>query len=289
MHEEDPNLGQKPGRQWNTHARQWSNVGSPLRPCAEDSRIALATVDAWAREHDAAALDLVVLGVTPEMCTLPVAAARRAVAVDNSQAMIGRIWPGRVRDADAVVCADWRAFPFAPRTFDVALGDGTLSNLVYPGEYLTTLTGLAAVLKRPSIAVIRCFVSPDGRESVDEVFAAVAARGIGSFHALKWRLAMAVQAETETGVAVGDVWTALDAEWPDRERLAAHTGWPLDEVRTIEAYRGVATRYTFPTHAEYVRVFEESGFTLAAVARPTYELGDRCLTYAVAPAEPYDR
>jgi hypothetical protein len=125
---------------------------------------------------------------------------------------------------------------------------------------------------------VRCFAQPDRRESLEDVFAELVSGRIGNFHILKWRIAMALQTDAASGVAVGSVWSALNEAWPDLESLALHTGWPIEEVRTIGVYRGVSTRYSFPTLREYRDAFEAAGFEVMSVAVPSYELGDRCPT-----------
>jgi hypothetical protein len=55
-------------------------------------------------------------------------------------------------------------------------------------------------------------------------------------------------------------------------------------VRTIEAYRGLATRYSFPSLAELRAVIAEAGFSILEVVTPGYELGDRCPTIVAAAA-----
>jgi hypothetical protein len=101
---------------------------------------------------------------------------------------------------------------------------------------------------------------------------------IGSFHVLKWRLAMALHGETADGVAVADVWRTVHDAWPDLAALAARFGWADREVRTIEAYRDVATRYTFPTLGEVRHFLSGCGLTRLQVRTGTYELGERCPT-----------
>ena len=101
---------------------------------------------------------------------------------------------------------------------------------------------------------------------------------IGNFHILKWRLAMAIQRSLSEGVAVGSVWNVLNDHWPDLAALASHRNWRLAEVETIHAYRGVETRYTFPSWTEYRALFLMMGFRLAVAEFPGYELGERCPT-----------
>jgi SAM-dependent methyltransferase len=232
-------------------------------------------------EEAGGAPSLVVLGVTPELCGLDLPAGGRVVAVDRSTDMIAAIWPGRLRDGDEAVCADWRSLPLASDSADVVLLDGGLSALPYPEGYDSANREIARVLRAGGRGVVRCFVSPDRRETLDDVFAALDRREVANFHALKWRVAMAVERDAATGVAVGGVYDALAAVWHDLDALAARTGWAVEEVRTVEAYRGVSTRYTFPSRAEYEASFERAGLRVVGVTTPGYALGERCPTYVL--------
>jgi hypothetical protein len=109
---------------WGKASRQWSLVGSPLRPDASDVAFAEAAIAerfrATGRPPRA-----VLLGVTPELAACRWPAGTRLTAVDNSRAMIDALWPAPgVPDGAQVLCADWRAMPIADGSIDVVVGDG---------------------------------------------------------------------------------------------------------------------------------------------------------------------
>ena len=270
---------------WKEHARQWSLVGPPLRPVEADLGFSRAAIDEWRDAARGAAPTLLVLGVTPELVRLQDDPRGRAIGVDNSFAMIRAIWPGRRHPRNAVLCGDWLRMPLATASIDLALADGSFSALPFPIGYDALCRELGRLLRPGGRVVVRLFVSPDARESVEGVLDHLERGRIGSFHVLKWRLAMALQPDAETGVAMGWVWSALDDAFGDRERLAARHSWPIEEVRTIEVYRGVETRYSFPTLAEYRLAFTAAGFSIARVSTPPYELGECCPTLVLEPAD----
>lgn len=272
-----------PSDHWRQHARQWSYVGQPLRPGPEDAALVREAIAGWSEATGRSDATGLVLGVTPELCRVPLGAGARIVAVDNSVDMIGTIWPGRVRARDAVVCGDWRHMPLGASSVDLAFADGALSLLSYPSGYAAVFAELGRLLRPDGRFVVRCFAQVEERESLDAVFDDLARGRIGNFHILKWRITMALQESAGSGVAVGSVWSALDDAWPELDRLAERTGWPVEEVRTIGVYRGVATRYTFPTLAEYRDVLAAAGFVVAGVAIPSYELGERCPILVIEP------
>jgi SAM-dependent methyltransferase len=209
---------------WPHHARQWALVGPPLRPGAGDVARLCGEVGPDAR--------VLLLGVTPELAGVP---CRSLVAVDRSAAMIEAIFPPG--PAAAAVRGDWCALPLADRSIDVAIGDGSLSNLRFPDQYVGFAGELRRVLAPGGKAALRVFTSP------------APAAPPASFHALKWQIAMAI-APPDRNVAVAAIHAAFDAQHPDRAALAARTGWPRAEIDTIDAYRGADLRYSFPTLLE---------------------------------------
>ena len=252
---------------WPLHARQWALVGPPLRPAAEDVAIVERAVAGWAAAAGRAPRGLL-LGVTPELATMRWPAGTRLCAVDRSQAMIDAVFPPGAGEA---IAGDWRALPWPDGAFDVVVGDGCLSCLPYPAGYRELAAELARVLAPDGVAVLRLFAAPDRRESLDEVGAAIAAGTITSFHALKWRIAMAVQPD-DRNVEVVEILRAFERLAPDRARLR----WPAEVVGTIDVYRGSALLYSFPTVAEAAAAL--TPFVIDATHRPAYELGERCPT-----------
>lgn len=125
--------------------------------------------------------------------------------------------------------------------------------------------------------MLRCFVRPDRAETLDAVASAALAGDVGSMHALKWRIAMALEVDHTFSVKVVDIRTAFDRLFPDRDLLARITGWPLQVIETIDAYRGVATRYSFPTLAA-IRTAAAPLFEVGGVRLGCYELAERCPT-----------
>jgi hypothetical protein len=245
-------------------------------------RFAAAAIDEW--KHRAGRTDptILLLGVTPELCRIDPGGAARVIATDRSLAMIRGVWPGRVHARDAALAADWRALPIVAGSIDVVLADGCLTNLAFPSGYASVCSELRRTLAEDGLWIVRCFVQAGGAESVADVLSDLSTGRAGGFHAFKWRLAMALQADARAGVVLGDVWDALSAAEPDLDALADRCGWTIESVRTIEAYRGLATRYSFPSFTELRAVIDEARFSILDVFTPGYELGDRCPTVVAA-------
>ncbi len=249
------------GDHWPRHAEQWARVGPPLRPAAED----IASVSA--RVTTRGPVRALVLGVTPELVGLPWPTGSAITAVDRSAAMIAAHRPPHT----TCVRADWRALPCAAATADVVVGDGALSVLA-SADYGQVARELARVLAPGGELVLRLFTAPDVRKTVA---ALAAAPSPGSFHAFKWRLAMALAAGGD--VAVAAIARAFDELAPDRAALAAATGWSPAAIATIDAYRGSELVYSFPPRATVLAALAPH-FELAAAHVPGYELGERCPT-----------
>lgn len=263
---------------WPRHAGQWQRVGPPLRPGPDDARHVEACITAWTNRQRRAAPRALLLGVTPELATLRWPDGTTLLAVDRALPMIHAVWPGDLAWRHAV-CGDWRALPCASAAWDVILGDGVLNVLPDTGHYAAILRACANALAPGGRVLLRLFVRPPVRETVAAVFATIAG---GSFHAFKWRLAMAVQGPyAERGVALHDIWQAWHAHAPDSAAFAAAQGWPQAAVATIEAYRGQDTRYNFPT-AEEVEAACAPWFRLDHRSEAPYELGERCPRYVLA-------
>jgi SAM-dependent methyltransferase len=238
---------------------------------------------AWRAAHPGRPLRALILGVTPELATLPWPADTTLLAVDRSPDMIRAVWPSAGLPAGATaICGDWRSLPLGAGAVDLLAGDGASVVLAYPDELRALSAEARRVLAADGRLVLRAFVQPEAREDLAAVGAALRAGHLGSFHAFKWRLAMALQPSTERGVRLADIWNACGDLCPDRAALAAATGWPLETIATLDAYRGVTATYAFPTLAE-LRAVLAADFLELACHTPAYELGERCPTLVLAP------
>lgn len=209
----------------------------------------------------------------------------RWTAVDRSFDMVRAVWPGPIRPLDLAIVGDWRHFPCRDAVFDLAFADGCLTNLPFPEGYISICEAIRRVCARGARWIARCFVQAERSESATDVLGELQEESAGSFHAFKWRIAMALQPDAHTGVLLADVYDAFAAAAPDLGALAARRGWTADVVRTIEAYRALEVRYTFPTLDELGALLTGRGFEILEIAIPSYELGSRCPTLVLAPSE----
>lgn len=258
---------------WATLAKQWSLIDVPLRPCAEDVRCYETVASGWQRDHPGRSLRALLLGVTSEIATMRWPERATLTAVDHSLPMVSNLWPKPA--LGTAVCADWRAMPLPHGSRDVALGDGCLTLLTPPEGYAAFAASLRATLADDGLVALRCFCRPLRAERPGEVFADLHARRTRGFHAFKWRLAMSLHGRLEEGVRLADVWNCWAEEVREPDAIAARCGWPRELVKSMELYRGNASRYFFPTVEEAAAALAP-GFSLAFCHAGGYELAERC-------------
>lgn len=235
-----------------------------MRPCREDVRAIQQSLGGADGLH-------LLLGVTPELTSL----AGQLVAIDNSAAMIGALWSGN-QAGRYIVRGDWLDMPFAENSFDAIIGDGSLTLLSYPLQYECLFTQLNRTLKPGGKILIRFFVSPEQGETCADVCHEALSGRIDGFHAFKWRLSMAVAAESQSpNISVADTHAAFNRLLPDRKQLAKSTGWSHEDIATIDLYDGSPARYSYPTLSQLRRVFPQC-FKETGLMYGSYELAERC-------------
>ncbi|HET6621452.1 MAG TPA: hypothetical protein VFG64_16065, partial [Dongiaceae bacterium] len=125
--------------------------------------------------------------------------------------------------------------------------------------------------------IARMFCRPETAETPDEIGRDVQLGRVGSFHALKWRIAMAALRDpTVSDIAVQDIRRALIGQYFDRDQLCRTTGWTRAEVDTLDVYEGSSAVYNFPTE-RIIAALLQRWFTDVEVIRcGTYALAERC-------------
>jgi SAM-dependent methyltransferase len=262
---------------WIDHAAQWQRFGHPLRPCPQDVQFYEHSIrDFTTKAANCHPLRAVLMGVTPEIVLMQWPPGAQIIAIDRCKTMISAVWPAKTNSSARVVLGDWRNIPLATSAFRIVLGDGCFTSLSYPDEYHLIARNLQRILSPGGKAILRVFVRPDENEGVEPVLSDLRSGRIGSFHACKLRLAMALHGPTAgDGVGLDEVWKA----WSETGRKALERSgsqrWPPDVLATIDSYRGTPGRYTFPTLAEFLQAFADA-FEEEACHFGGYELAERC-------------
>jgi len=261
---------------WTRHAAQWDKVGSPLRPVGEDADLYWRAISSSLAESELAAARVLLLGVTPELASLPWPAGSSLLACDSSLDMLQGIWPlGRFPGSFAAALnADWLALPLARGACSAIVGDGSLSTFDRADDYRRCAQEFHRVLQPGGCLILRLFCQPRRPESPEQVLADLRRGQVGNFHAFKWRLVMAIHASDENA-RLADIWARWESEFPAPEPVAALSGWSMDAIRTLEAYRHAAARYSFYGLDEAGSLLSPQ-FEFLGAAWPGYELGERC-------------
>lgn len=266
---------------WAAHARHWNRLGPPLRPALEDlQRLQTAWLNSLTPVGlPARRVEILSLGVTPEIANFDWADNFSLTAADASEVMIRAVWPGDTPNRKAVQ-SSWLELPFADGSFDLVVSDGGLVPLAAPGQLAALGRELHRVLRPTGRAVMRHFIPPVPAETPADLVGTVTTGTIRSFHELKLRLVMAL-AEEQSGVRLADVWECFQQLFPDREALAARLGCSLEIIATIDAYRRREARYIFPELAALARIFPR--FSLAVGPAGHYPFAPCCPVFCLTP------
>jgi SAM-dependent methyltransferase len=240
-----------------------------LRPQGEDLELLRRALGPTTGMH-------LLLGATPEYAVL----APQMVAVDYNEAMLREVWPSNIAEHWAIR-ANWLRLPFAAGSVAAALGDGSINARAYLDEYLQLFEQLRRALVQGGRLAMRVFVRPEVAQSCRTLCDAALRREFHNFHAFKWRLAMAMLAESgAVNIGAADIYACRRRLLPDDEPLAAATGWNVDEIDTLNAYRAATISFSFPTleqlRRSYAATFDEIG-----IAHGSYDLAECCPVLAL--------
>ena len=256
-------------------AKVWKQIGSPLRPTEQDIKFLTDEIHAWAEINGAPRA--LILGVTPELYSLPWPEKTQLLAADHTLGMINIIWPG---PRNSVIYADWLTLPLQTASRDIVLCDGGVHLLDHPNGHRQLVEILHRVLAPKGQCIFRLFTPPKKQESVEEVLKDLIEAKIPNLNILKLRLGMALQKSISGGVALKNVWETLHEAAPDFERLAKDINWPLEHLLAVNTYHNSPSKYYFIDVDDVKQLFcqDPGGFSVESIHNPSYELGERCPT-----------
>lgn len=209
--------------QWSQMSKRFDEWTSPLRPSIED-------VAMFSNQLSTNGKNLL-LGVTSEL--MPMA----DIAVDNDPAVI-QMQP-------KAILADWADLPFGP-TFDAVMGDGCLT--AFQGGQDLFFQQMKKVIKPGGRLILRVFISPDTKESLEAVLKDKDKMG---FHAFKWRIAHTM---AHPMVRIKDLYNVIKPIW---------------DHPTLSIYKDSDLVYYFPK-LSLLPIYHHIQFG------KSYELSERC-------------
>jgi hypothetical protein len=266
---------------WNDVASRWDDWVPPLRPSPEDLHIMARILADWRRASRVAKPRAFLCGVTPEIATMAWPFPLELTAMDQAESMVRLVWPGDLPGVRRGLVGNWLKTGLASGSQDIVIGDGGFVFFAYPDAQRALLAELRRVLAPSGLFVYRHYAQTENPESLEAVLSAARAGAIGNFHVFKWRLAMAMQAESSAGVRQQDIRDEWSRARIDPARLP-QPGWSPRTVSTIELSWDKQARLYFPTAKEFAALLEEQ-FTGVELRYPAYELGERCPVISAKP------
>lgn len=262
---------------WDDIASNWHRWASPLRPCQEDLDIMYESLQDWGEFYKdvspAAVYDIFVLGVTPEIVTMPFPFRNHLVGMDIADNMVKEVWPGDIPFARHAIVGDWfdKDTTNHADSVDVVLADGSF---VFFGkdkrEELAKKVN--QMLGRYGIFVARHFVCPV-REKIKDIIIDVQSGRLRNFHELKFRVAMSLQTNSDEGVTQDAIYNIVK----DIPKLELNPAFSKSDLKTLEFYKGKEARLYFPTAEEYIELFSKY-FHKVHLTYPKYQFGGCCPT-----------
>jgi SAM-dependent methyltransferase len=245
--------------------RVWSQLTPPLRP---HSDVVAAVKNQIQNRYGRTLL----LGVTPELADI----TSDIVAVDRNYSMVANVWPGNTLSRSAIV-GDWRNTNFAPATFSLCIGDGSLTALKFPTEVAALFRELKRTLIGGGRIVCRVYLAPDSAETISSLQESGLSGSINNFHAFKMRLAMALAAhQPEAQICVETVLDTFNRLFKNRNELVRATGWSREQIDTIDFYRGSTVVFNYPTRDQLLSVVTKTCPNARLAPSGKYEMSERC-------------
>ena len=248
---------------WHGLFNAWSKLPTPVRAAEE----AIATINS---EVAGVTGPILVLGLTSGLMD----AGSDITAVDQSRTLVERLWPGNTPGRRALV-GDWLDLSFEADSFAACIGDGSLISFDYPDRLQSLLAEVARCLRPGAIFACRVFLAPDPPERFADLDEAAIGPGPITFQLFKLKFATAIGAELgHPNVRVASIPEYFDARFPDRDRLAAATGWDRAEIDTVDVYRKSGATYAFPTRKQLLAVIPAAFTRVRCVTVANHPLGE---------------
>jgi hypothetical protein len=252
------------GNHWAAYPASWDRVKPPLRV---NQAIVQSFRTALSQAHPGHVL---MLGMTPELVPL----FNDLDVVDRNPAMLQSLWLGNDQRRQAYAM-DWLVFAGNNIPYQVVVGDGSLNNADSPENLRAIIHHAHQMLAPGGWLACRLFERPEKPFTLEDLRAVTGGRAGVNFHAFKWMMAMYLADQLGMAVPVCRIHALFSALSSDIAQLSKQTGWPLEEIRTIDIYAGSTVSYVFPNRREWLNMLPP-GVEPHFLPTGQYDLSDRC-------------
>jgi len=267
---------------WDQQAKKWEKIGPPLKPSSIDIQNHLSWIKTF-NETFLHPLNVLILGVTPELINMPWPQKSTLYALDNNKKMLDLVLPKETSTIKPIgINGDWLVSPFKNQSFDMVLGDGCFS-LIHQENYARLLKEIHRILKPNGMFIMRFFIRPSQNESLAMIHDDLKNGSLTNFHVFKFRIAMALHTDLSLGISLKKVWNCWhDYFKSDVLNLLKTLNWHDEEIDTINHYKDSDVHYTFPTQSEIEALLSQH-FIQKDLFIPGYYFGERFPTFKLFP------
>lgn len=260
---------------WTEQCIRWAHVGAPTRPTSEDSAIMIQLAKSCLSEIEEP--NISVLGVTPEIIQLDWPSQTKLYAFDSSADMIKKWWRQNKKIDSKVFLSDWKHLPVVNGSMNMILGDGSFTALQSVEEHQSVISEIDRVLQKNGYLIMRCFIRPDKKETVNQIKKDVETNKIQNFGTLKWRIAMALTDPKTSTVQPSYIYNIFHETFKDLSKLTRHNHWSRDLISTLDSYANMTGFFTFLTEAS-LKKYMLKNIKFLSKKTGNYELAERCPT-----------
>lgn len=263
----------------------WSNEqsmkyrgGFPLRPPAEAAESMFKIVSNLIIKKKLVMKNvcMVLLGVTPEISSLPWSNNINLKAFDKNKDMIKHVWVPPKKISSSVSHSLWEKMPLESRSVHFVLGDGCTTQLPNKRAYKVFFKEQRRIIKNEGFLLLRCFLNTQRKESNNQIIKSTLQGRIQFFGSLKWRIAMTLLSNHRTfSIKVKKIYKAFNTLFPSRDELVKLCHWDMGLINTIDTYKNSDMSYTFPSLKEF-KILIAPHFEIIKIYYPHYELTKRC-------------
>jgi len=249
---------------WANRIRHWESVGPPLKLNA-------SSVQQMQQLVGTNTSDVLMLGVTRELYR----AFDNITAMDRQPEMVEHIWLGDT-DTKHVILDNWLSAQLPMDRFSAIIGDGSISMLEYPLNVKTMLSRAMDIMRPGGVFACRIYTRPDAPITRQHLLA-VARYADVNLYAFNRMIAACLAAERGAVVPNRAIYDLFQELFPNRDELAANTGWDRTEIdNQFDAYINSKLETSMMTRAELLSMVDARAQGVQLVETHGYDFCENC-------------